>query len=217
MKADRVLVPLDGSPRAERALPKALELLSDSPSATLILLRAAEATSLPGIDPIEAQVAVVREAESYLDAIAARLADRSLTRVVRSVWYSSAAKAIVEAARVRHADVIVMSTHGRSGLGRLLLGSVAESVLRGTRTPILLVSARGGGVEAQHVTALSVPETARPGPAVSAFRTSGVLRLAAGSHSLTRQTIGTGVEDGADRSRADRGRAGGVVADHSQS
>jgi nucleotide-binding universal stress UspA family protein len=197
MKADRVLVPLDGSPLAERALPKALQLLSDSPSATLILLRAAQATSLPGIDPTEAQVAVVREAESYLDAIAARLADRGLTRVVRSVWYSSAAKAIVEAARVRHADVIVMSTHGRSGLGRLVLGSVAESVLRGTRTPILLVSARGDGVEAQHPTAPSVPTNVRPGPAaaVSSFRTFGVLRLAVGSHSLTGQTIGTGVEN----------------------
>lgn len=167
MKADRVLVPLDGSPLAEMALPKALELLSDSPSATLILLRAAHATSLPGIDPTEAQAAVVREAESYLDAIAARLEARGVARIVRSVWYSTAAKAIVEAADVRRADVIVMSTHGRSGLGRLLLGSVAESVLRGTRTPILLVSARGDGVQAQHVMAASAPQTARRAPAAA--------------------------------------------------
>ena len=194
MKVDRVLVPLDGSPLAEKALPKALELLSDSPRATLILLRAVQATSLPGIDPIEAQVTVVREAESYLAAIAAQLADRGFTRVVRSIWYSTAAKAIVEAARVRDADVIVMSTHGRSGLGRLLLGSVAESVLRDTRAPLFLVSARGGGVEAQHVTALGAPHTARPGPAAPSFRTSGVLRLAAESNSLTGQTIGTGVK-----------------------
>jgi nucleotide-binding universal stress UspA family protein len=45
----------------------------------------------------------------------------------------------VEAADVTHADLIVMSTHGRSGLGRLILGSVAESVVRGTRTPIMLL------------------------------------------------------------------------------
>jgi nucleotide-binding universal stress UspA family protein len=45
MKVDRVLVPLDGSPLAERALPRALELLSDSSSATLILLRAVQTTS----------------------------------------------------------------------------------------------------------------------------------------------------------------------------
>src|SRR5437763_8232944 len=63
MKVDRVLVPLDGSPLAEIDLPQALAVLRDSPSATLILLRAAEATTLPGVDPTEAQVAVVREAE----------------------------------------------------------------------------------------------------------------------------------------------------------
>jgi len=80
MKADRVLVPQDGSPLAERAFPKTLELLSDSPSATLILLQAAQATSFPGIDPTEAQVAVVREVESHLDAIAGRLADTRLPR-----------------------------------------------------------------------------------------------------------------------------------------
>ena len=128
------------------ALPKAVELLSDGPGATLILLRAAEARTLPGVDPIDAQAAVVREAESYLAGVADRLGDQGIARVVRSVWYSSAAKAIVEAARVRRIDLIVMSTHGRSGLRRALRGSVAESVLRRTRTPILLVSA-GDAVE----------------------------------------------------------------------
>jgi nucleotide-binding universal stress UspA family protein len=143
MKVDRVLVPLDGSPLAEMAIPKALELLSDRPGSTLILLRAVEATTLSGSDPSEEQVAIVHEADSYLASVAARLSERGITRVVRSVWYSSAVKAIVEAARVRRVDVIVMSTHGRSGLRRVTRGSVAESVLRLTRTPILLVSADG--------------------------------------------------------------------------
>ena len=51
-------------------------------------------------------------------------------------------------------SMIVMSTHGRSGLGRLILGSVAESVLRGTTTPILVVRAEGAPVE--------TPQAARP-------------------------------------------------------
>jgi nucleotide-binding universal stress UspA family protein len=55
------------------------------------------------------------------------------------VWYGPAAAAIVEAAATLKADLIVMSTHGRSGLGRLILGSVTESVLRGTTVPILIV------------------------------------------------------------------------------
>jgi nucleotide-binding universal stress UspA family protein len=73
MKVDKVLVPLDGSPLAEMALPTAITLLRDSPDATLILLRAVHATTLPGVDPTQAQVAVVGAAESYLDGVAARL------------------------------------------------------------------------------------------------------------------------------------------------
>jgi nucleotide-binding universal stress UspA family protein len=147
VKVDRILVPLDGSSLAEMALPKAVASLGDSPSATLILLRATETKTLPGIDPIEAQVAVVREAEDYLERVATRLRREGVSRVKTSVWYSSAAPAIVEAARTRRIDLIVMSTHGRSGLRRVILGSVAESELRGTQTPILLVSAGGAGVE----------------------------------------------------------------------
>jgi nucleotide-binding universal stress UspA family protein len=143
MTVDRVMVPLDGSPFAEMALPKAVELLS-GPRATLILVRAAHAAARPGVDPVDAQAAVIREAESYLAAVAARLSEQGLTRILRSVWYSTAAKAIVDAARLRRADLIVMSTHGRRGLERAFKGSVAEAVLRGTRTPILLVQAAGG-------------------------------------------------------------------------
>jgi nucleotide-binding universal stress UspA family protein len=155
MRIDTVLVPLDGSPLAEMALPTAVVLLRDSPDATLILLRAAEATTLPGIDPTEAQVAVVRDAENYLERVAARLRDDGLSRVLTSVWYGKPARAIVEAAQLRRADLIVMSTHGRSGLRRFVLGSVAESVLRGTRTPILLVSEAGARVKVRETQAAS--------------------------------------------------------------
>jgi nucleotide-binding universal stress UspA family protein len=123
--------------------------MANDPRAKLILLRAVEATTLPGIDPIGAQVAIVREAEDYLESVAARLRRDGVSRVKTSVWYSSAAKAIVEAAHTWCADLIVMSTHGRSGLRRVIWGSVAESVVRGTRTPILLVSSGGGRARAQ--------------------------------------------------------------------
>src|SRR5438128_1912770 len=99
VKADRVLVPLDGSPFAEMALPRAIGLLHGNPSATLILLRAVEAKTLPGVDPTEAQTAVVGEADAYLKAVAARLENETMALVVRSMWYCSAAKAIVEPER----------------------------------------------------------------------------------------------------------------------
>lgn len=174
MTVDRVMVPLDGSPLAELALPKAVELMS-GPRATLILLRAAHATMRPGADPIDAQVAVVREAESYLAAVAARLCNQGLTEVVRSVWYSTAAKAIVDAAHLRSVDLIVMSTHGRSGLQRAFRGSVAEAVLRGTRTPILLVQA--GGHRHTRAATAHAPEVARPSGIRAPMASSGAAGL----------------------------------------
>lgn len=138
MKIKKILVPLDGSALAEAALPTALALLCEQPGTTVMLLRAAEATTVLG-DPVNAQVEVVREADTYLATVAARLRDWKNVTVETAVWYGAPAPAIVEAARVAKADMIVMSTHGRSGIGRLIVGSVAESVLRGTHTPILLV------------------------------------------------------------------------------
>ena len=140
MKLDRILVPLDGSILAETAMWTALDL-AEKNGATISLLRAAVAHALPGSDTVEAQVIAVREAEEYLASAARRLKARGFERVETHVWYGQPAAAVVEAANVQKADMIVMSTHGRSGLGRLILGSVAESVLRGTTVPILIVRA----------------------------------------------------------------------------
>ena len=147
MDVKTILVPLDGSFLGELALAPAIDLARDK-GAKLVLLRAAEAHTTVA-DPTEAQVAVVREAEEYLAAVRTRVLE-SVAEVETTVWYGPPAEAIVEAARYRGADVIVMSSHGRSGLGRLVLGSVAESVLRATPTPILLIRAGGAPLEAPY-------------------------------------------------------------------
>jgi len=146
MKLDKILIPLDGSTLAEAAMWTALDLAKKN-GASISLLRAAEAYALPGADTVEAQVMAVREAEEYLAAAVRRLEDRGFRRVETHVWYGPAAAAIVEAATVQKADMIVMSTHGRTGLGRMILGSVAESVLRGTTVPILIVRADSAPVD----------------------------------------------------------------------
>jgi len=146
MRLETILVPLDGSSLAEAALPNATEFAERS-GARLVLLRAAEAHTFPGIDPIEAQAKVVREAEEYLAEVERRLSHSGLKEVTSSVWYGPAAYAIVEGAKLYNTDLIVMTTHGRGGLGRLILGSVAESVLRGTTTPVLLIRVAGAPVE----------------------------------------------------------------------
>jgi len=158
MNVKTILVPLDGSVLGELALAPAIDLARDK-SARLVLLRAAEAhTTLA--DPTEAQVTVVREAEEYLAGVRARVLAGGLEAVETSVWYGPAADAIVEAARYRNADLIVMSSHGRSGVSRLVLGSVAESVLRATTVPILLIRPDGAPVDTPFMGAPSAKEIA---------------------------------------------------------
>ena len=141
MKVDRVLVPLGGSALAEMALPTAIESLSERPGATLILLRAAETRCLPGVDMTDAQVTAMSEAQSYLKAMADRLRESGLSRIITTcVWYTSAAHAIVEAARQRRANLIVMTRRPRGRLGRPIDGSVADAVVRRSATPVLLLA-----------------------------------------------------------------------------
>src|SRR5215475_12812252 len=137
-RAMKILVPLDGSSLAEEAIETAIVLAAGGPF-TLSLLMATEAHGLPAADPIDAQVRVVREAEEYLASVRDRLARHGITDVDTSAWYGQAAPSILEGARLKKADLIVMSSHGRSGLGRLILGSVAESVLHGTTVPLCIV------------------------------------------------------------------------------
>lgn len=133
----KILVPLDGSSLAKAALPYAVELAGVT-NGEIILLRAALAHTFPGADASEAQIAAVAEAEEYLAPLAQELRDRGLG-VQSCVYYGEAAEAIIEEADFRQADLIAMSTHGRSGLSRLVLGSVATQVMRRARVPVLLV------------------------------------------------------------------------------
>ena len=146
MKTKTILIPLDGSEMAEAALAEARQL--SGPDSTLVLLRAASALALPGTDMLDAQVYSVQEAEAYLDELRTKLEAQGVRGVDVHVWYGPPAAAIVDAARLYGADLIVMSTHGRSGLGRVVFGSVAESVLRGTTVPILLVRPHGAPITA---------------------------------------------------------------------
>jgi nucleotide-binding universal stress UspA family protein len=134
-----ILVPLDGSALAERALPYAVTLARAS-HAQLSLVRAALAHTLPGAEPSEAQAAVVQRAERALEATAESLRSGGLT-VETHVYYDEAARAIVDATEHPAVDLVVMSTHGRGGLGRWVYGSVADRVLRRLAAPVLLVPA----------------------------------------------------------------------------
>jgi nucleotide-binding universal stress UspA family protein/predicted transcriptional regulator len=145
-RSNRLLIPLDGSPLAERALDLAREL---DGAATLVLTRvvapvthfipdAEGATTF--VDTIGTR-RVVDEAEAYLRQVEQSLQERG-ARTEVSVRRGAAASEIHAAAHELQADLIVMATHGRVGPGRWFLGSVADQVVRQADLPVLLVSAR---------------------------------------------------------------------------
>jgi nucleotide-binding universal stress UspA family protein len=133
-----ILVPLDGSPLAERALPYAVELARRA-RAQLVLFQAiplAEAASAA-----DDETPPLAMAESYLRDLASRCDDVAMveTRVV----VGDAGRAILDEIDRGAADLVVLSTHGRSGLGRWIYGSVADQVMREACVPIVLVPAHG--------------------------------------------------------------------------
>ena len=146
MKPRRILIPLDGSKTAEAAIPEAVQMARGSPY-TLLLLRVAHARILPGADVVGDWVEAVREAEHYLAGVRKGLEKEGIGPIETHVWQGAAAPAITDAARVHKADLIVMTSHGRSGIARVVFGSVAEAVLRGCRLPILLVRPPGAPIE----------------------------------------------------------------------
>lgn len=133
----RLLVPLDGSPLAETILPVAEEWAKEE-QAEVVLLRAVPAPATPGGEGAAAEAKTPEDAEAYLETVAERLARRGIERVRWGVSHEPPAAAIIEAAAREGVEMIAMATHGRSGLGRLLLGSVAAGVLRTAPAPVLL-------------------------------------------------------------------------------
>ena len=140
----RVLVPLDGSKLAEEILPLA-ERVSSGFNIPLHLLTVIQpdsvaATRAAGSD---ASQQAARKAQDYLRVVSERLS-RSVgpARVQMSVQIARVADAIVQEAESVSETLIALSSHGRSGLTRMVLGSVADKVLHGTKTPVFLYSPR---------------------------------------------------------------------------
>ncbi|HEY7424624.1 MAG TPA: universal stress protein [Gemmataceae bacterium] len=145
-----VMVPLDGSDLAEQAL---------GPATQLGRLMETSCTLVRVVKPVETLDSKVRwpamtgmnealtrqlldEARAYLDRIAERLRGQGLAVQTRILLHAHPADAILEETRAQGVDLLALATHGRGGLRRLLLGSVADKVLRGGVTPMLVCRPR---------------------------------------------------------------------------
>ena len=141
MTARRILVPLDGSQAAEAALPVALEMAT-APGGQLLILRVVTERFDRDPSPLETALTRIREAEAYLRQIRERIASEG-KQVATFLWQGSPAAAIVKAVQHYQIDVVVMTTHGRSGRAKEMFGSVAESVLAGIAVPVVVVRPTG--------------------------------------------------------------------------
>ena len=136
-----VLVPLDGSERAESVLPYA-EQIAGGTGSELVLLTAVYQSSAWGASPVREDLGKETvAARTYLESKRDQLKSRGLN-VKTVIAYQPEADSILSAAADEDADLIAMSTHGRSGISRWILGSVADKVLHSTHRPLLLVRAR---------------------------------------------------------------------------
>ena len=151
---DRLVVPVDGSELAEQALPHAAYLASamqlplDLVRITLSEEEYYQAMSMdvrvmpPNLPSFQSVAeSLDGEAHTYLGRVKASLLRQGAPLVEERVLQGLPAESIVDLASAAGNSLVVMTTHGRSGVGRMILGSVAERVVRQSDGPVLLVRA----------------------------------------------------------------------------
>lgn len=139
----RILVALDGSPLAEQAFPLTTEL-SKAFNAEMLIFRTAtlpvgfySAPETLALQPALWQ-AVEEETKNYLEGVAGRLSQEGLN-VRSAIGQGNVVESILNATDQHSVDLIAMTTHGRTGLSRLVFGSVTDRVLRSGHRPVLIM------------------------------------------------------------------------------
>jgi nucleotide-binding universal stress UspA family protein len=138
----KILVPLDGSPLAEAVLPHA-QALAKSEGAEIVILRVPD---LPAPDLFTHNPAMANkivedseiESDRYLKEEVKKIKGKGV-KVTGLIREGPVPDTILAAAKETHADMIAMSTHGRSGIQRWLIGSVADRVVHFSPIPVMLI------------------------------------------------------------------------------
>lgn len=142
-----VLVPLDGSKRAETILPHVEEIARQSQAKVIFLEvlepNAAMVTPYDMVPYIDAEALEQRKAEAatYLAGLVGELREKGI-EAKKVVEQGPIVRTILDVAERENADLIAMASHGRSGLARVFYGSVAAGVLQSADRPLLIVRAQ---------------------------------------------------------------------------
>ena len=145
----RVLVPVDGSQTSIRALTTALQMARETSAQLRLLYVVEELAYLSGYDQFGVYsgdvAAIIRESGQKIldDCMAiASAAGVQADRVLVDTFTQRLGDVVADAARAWNADLVVVGTHGRRGIGRVLMGSGAEEIVRLAPVPVLVVRAR---------------------------------------------------------------------------
>ena len=137
----KVLIPLDGSELAECALPEVMNLARGGVVGEVVLLNVVDIPSLwvaEGLDIMKLKDALLEKAQEYLSDVQSRLSKEGLN-VIDVVMEGKTAQTIIDYSREQAVDLIVLATHGYTGMKQLMFGSVALRVLHDARVPVLLI------------------------------------------------------------------------------
>jgi nucleotide-binding universal stress UspA family protein len=134
-----ILVPLDGSPLAEQAIPVAQALAERARCKLKLVLVHDRITLMPGPDYTRLELAMQKADREYLKSVTARLRERLGRSVSSAVLQGLPVETLARYIRELGADLVVMTTHGRGGLRRAWLGSVTDQLIRSAEVPVLVV------------------------------------------------------------------------------
>ena len=152
----KIMVPLDGSELAECVLPHVEAFISQCQIRTIVLVRVLESITpaIAGEYAINMEELESREsarktaAEDYLKQVIGRL-KAGETKLETEVLVGRVADRLADFADKNDVDLILMATHGRSGVSRWVRGSVADRILRAASVPVLMIRAPGTTTEKQ--------------------------------------------------------------------
>jgi nucleotide-binding universal stress UspA family protein len=133
----KILVPLDGSKLAEKILPRVEKWVGRGQS-EVHFIRVVVSYRIDPKEEKEEREKLMREAWNYLEKVVSRLRKKRM-RAYATVVYGKDAVQICDFARKNKFDLIAMATHGRSGISRWALGSVADKVLNCSVVPVMLI------------------------------------------------------------------------------
>ena len=142
----KVLIPLDGSPLAECVLEHLITLAKSGNVGEVVLIGIVEIPpgwAKEGIDFYAVRDSNIEETKVYLEKVKSDLAKKGISKVSMEVMVGKPADLISETAKKIGVDLIIIATHGHTGISKWVFGSVADRVVHYSQVPVMVIHPEG--------------------------------------------------------------------------